>query len=88
MSGRPTTPRDVVAQGAIDDAKNGRIPRIGEYTLRQSSKAFRTTVPMMVCRNLDVKDGSVADVYADFEQGLLVYDIQQSDEEVGVEHGE
>lgn len=93
MSGTPTTtPREVVAQGALDDAKNGRIPLIGDYTLRLSSGAFRTTVPMMFCQNLGYENGDVAGVYADFDRGLLVYDLQHGgeyDPDVSeVEHGE
>lgn len=86
-----TTPREVVAKGAMEDAQNGRIPLIGDYTLRSSCGAFRTTVPMMFCRNMGFENGDVAGVYADFDRGLLVYDLQQGpeyDPEEEEEHGE
>jgi hypothetical protein len=60
----------------MEDAENGRTPLIGDYTLRFSSGAFRTSVPVMFCQNLDFEDGDVAGVYADFNRGLLVYDFQ------------
>lgn len=82
MSGSPstTTPREVVAKGAMDDAQNGKLPLIGDYTLRHSSGAIRTTVPMMFCQNLGYGNGDVAGVYADFDRGLLVYDLQTGPE--------
>lgn len=93
MSGfKPTTtPREVVAKGAMDDAQNGRIPLIDDYTLRFSSGAFRTTVPMMFCSNMGFQNGDVAGVYADFDRGLLVYDFQSGpeyDSDAEVKHGE
>mgnify|MGYP000143737296 CR=1 FL=1 len=90
MSGRQrqTTAQEVVAQGAIDDAMNGRIPRLGSYTVRFASGSFRTTVPKMFCENLGFENGDIAGVYADFDQGLLVYDLQEGPEyDPEVTHG-
>jgi len=70
-----THPREIVAQRAIEAARDGNLPLLDEYTLRYSSGAWRTTVPKLFCDNVGVENGTVAGVYADFERGLLVYDL-------------
>lgn len=67
----------MVAQSAINDAQNGKLPFIDDYTLQFASGAFRTTVPMMFCDNMGFEKGDIAGVYADFDRGLLVYDFQE-----------
>jgi len=77
MSGSPTTsPREVVAQTAVQHALEGKLPLIDDYKLQHSCGAYRISSPSMFFRNTPFTKGHVAGVYADFERGVLVYDFQ------------
>jgi len=83
MSSDPTTQtsREVIAQSAVERAKQGELPFTGSHSIDFGKNgSFRSTLPMFFFENTEFDSAAVAGSYVDLEEGLIVLDVQRGGE--------
>lgn len=64
--------RQVQTQALLDQADQGALPTLGEYTIRAGKRQALITVPTLLLENTAASVGDAATIYADFEAGLML----------------
>lgn len=60
----------------IEAAEDGKLPKVGEYTLqRNGPRGQKITVPEILMQNTDAEKGDDLDIYADLLEGYAVIDL-------------
>lgn len=67
--------RRVEAQAAVDRAMNGNLVKLRSYALMQNNGRYLIGVPPEAPRNLPASKGDEPPVFADFQNGFIVYDM-------------
>jgi len=67
--------RRVEAQAAVDRAMKGDLIELRTYALMQNNGRYLIGVPPEGPQNLPASKGDDTPVYADFQNGFLVYDF-------------